>query len=256
MNILILEDEIPAFKKLLKHLEIYFKTKLHFDWARTVSEAKKHLQQDNQYDVVLADIQLLDGTSFDLFKEVTITCPIIFCSAYDKYLFEAFQSNGIAYLLKPYTQEELQAAFTKYDVLFRDAAYKRIDHETINQFKELLHKTSKHYKDRFIIKNAQGIYLLDIADVSLIEAKGTFCKCLDHKGKTHLLSQSIGVLVEKLNPGFFFRINRSQIVNINFIESMENHLKNRLLLQMTGVKEKALTSSDVTPSFRAWLESQ
>lgn len=256
MNILILEDEIPAFEKLLKHLEAYFQNKLSYHWARTVSGAKEHLLQGNGYDLILSDIELLDGTSFDLFKEVTITCPIIFCSAYDAYLFEAFNSNGIAYILKPYSQKDLNAAFTKYNTLFKNHKYNEIDHKVMNKFMETLLQKRGNYKERFVIKTARGIHLLTTVDISLIEAAGTFCKLIDHKGTTHLLSQNIGVLIETLNPRIFFRINRSQIVNIDFIESMESHFKNRLLLQMKGAKEKVLTSSNVTSRFRTWLETQ
>jgi len=255
MNILILEDEIPAFEKLLKCLETYFQNKLSYDWARTVAEGKKYLLQKNGYDFILSDIELLDGTSFDLFKEVIITCPIIFCSAYDAYLFEAFKSNGIAYVLKPYSQEDLNAALTKYNSLFNNYEYKEIDHKVMNRFMEILHEKRENYKERFIIKTARGIHLLTVGEISLIEAAGTFCKLIDHQGTTHLLSQNIGVLIDRLNPRKFFRINRSQIVNIDFIESMENHFKNRLLLQMKGAKEKALTSSKVTAAFRTWLDA-
>ncbi|MEL6562741.1 MAG: response regulator, partial [Bacteroidota bacterium] len=137
MTILILEDEIPAFEKLSEHLKAYFGNELKFNWTRTISEAKEYLLQSDQYDVILADIELLDGNSFDLFKEITIRCPIIFCSAYDQYLLEAFKSNGIAYLLKPYTYEELCAAIAKYEVLFKDMPHTKIDHQMIRQFREL-----------------------------------------------------------------------------------------------------------------------
>jgi len=256
MNILILEDEIPAFEKILKHLEEHFQSELSYDWSRTVSEAKEHLLQGNEYDLILSDIELLDGTSFDLFKEVTITCPIIFCSAYDEYLFEAFNSNGIAYILKPYSQEDLKAAFTKYNTLFKNHEHKELDHKVMNEFMERFQQKRGSYKERFVIKTANGIHLVTTADVSLIEADGTFCKLIDRTGKTHLFSQNIGALLETLNPRIFFRINRSQIVNLDFIESMENHFKNRLLLRMKGAKEQVLTSSSVTARFRTWLETQ
>ena len=256
MNILILEDEIPAYEKLLRYLEIYFQDDLRYDWARGVSEAKKYLLADNQYDVILSDIKLLDGTPFDLFKEITINCPIIFCSAYDEYLLEAFEGNGIAYLLKPYTQEDLERAFKKYNTLFKQTTYKPLDREVMEQFMKMFEQKDKHYKERFVIKTAQGIHLLLVKDISLIEATGTFCKLIDYKGTTHLLFQSIGGLMEKLNPRKFFRINRSEIINIEFIESMESHFKNRLLLQMKGGKKKVVTSSSITPNFRIWLETQ
>ena len=256
MNILLLEDEIPAFEKLLQYLKAYFQNELNYDWARTVAEGKKYLLQKSDYDFILSDIELLDGTCFDLFKEVTITCPIIFCSAYDEYLFEAFNTNGIAYVLKPYSKEDLQAAFTKYNTLFENYKYKGFDHKMMDEFIEMLQKKRENYKDRFVIKTTRGIHLLKVKEISLIEAAGTFCKLIDYKGKTHLLSQNIGVLIELLNPRFFFRINRSQIVNIDYIESMENHFKNRLLVQMKGAKDKVLTSSKVTARFRTWLETQ
>ena len=117
MNMLILEDEIPAYEKLLKHLKLEFQTEIQHDWARSVQEGESFLRRANSYELILADIELLDGTSIDLFKKIKGDCPIIFCSAYDEYLFEAFQSNGIAYILKPYTQEDIHRAFSKYMVI-------------------------------------------------------------------------------------------------------------------------------------------
>jgi len=255
MKILILEDEIPAYEKLLKHLEIYFNNELSYDWARAVSEAEEYLLGDNQYDIILSDIELLDGTPFNLFKKLAITCPIIFCSAYNEYLFEAFKTNGIAYLLKPYNQEDIEDAFTKYNILFKDSAKKAFDNEMMDQLMEMLVKKDKTYKERFVIKTNHGIHLLNVANVSLIEAEGTFCKLIDQSGVTHLLSQNIGALTEKVDPRKFFKINRSQIINVEFIDSMENHFKNRLTLQMKGVKKKVMTSSSITPQFRIWLET-
>ncbi len=256
MNILILEDEIPAFEKLLTHLKAHFQNELNYDWSRTVAEAKELLYQKSPYDLILSDIELLDGTSFDLFKTDTINCPIIFCSAYDEYLFEAFKSNGIAYILKPYALEDLQNAFRKYNTLFKSLKNKELGNEIMDQFMELLKDKKENYKERFVIKSATGIYLLNTSEISLIEASGTFCKLIDQKGKIHLFSQNIGVLVETLNPRKFFRINRSQIIHIDAIESMESYFKNRLLLHLKGHKEKVLTSSTNTPDFRTWLDMQ
>ena len=118
----------------------------------------------------------------------------------------------------------------------------------------LLLQKKGNYKDRFVIKTTSGIYLLDALDISLVQASGTFCKLIDYKGKIHILSQSIGSLVEVLNPKVFFRVNRSQIIHIKYIGSMETYFKNRLLLHMKGTKEKVLTSSSVTADFRSWLD--
>ena len=88
MKILILEDEIPAYKKLITHLNEYFEEDYLHDWARSNEDGEKFLNETS-FDFILSDIQLLDGISFDLFDKLKPKCPIIFCSAHDEYLFHA-----------------------------------------------------------------------------------------------------------------------------------------------------------------------
>jgi DNA-binding LytR/AlgR family response regulator len=88
----------------------------------------------------------------------------------------------------------------------------------------------------------------------MIEASGDFCIATDQEGKRHPISQTIGSLIQQLPPQKFFRINRSEIVHIDFIEQIESHFKNRLLITVKGFKEKAMTSTSTTSDFRKWLE--
>ncbi len=252
MHILILEDEIPAYQKLVKYLNEYFEDKITHDWSRSVSDGKTFLKTES-YDLVLSDIQLLDGISFDLFNEITIDCPIIFCSAYDEYLFQAFNTNGIAYILKPYSQEDFKKALEKYESFFKQEQNNTVDSDTLAFLKKALKEEQVQYKKRFVIKRSKGIQLLSVDDISIIEASGDFCMATDVNGKKHPILQKIGVLAEKLNPKKFFKINRSQIVHIEYIETIENHFKNRLLIKLTGVEEKVMTSSSHTSDFRKWI---
>jgi len=254
MNILLLEDEIPAYEKLLNHLKIYFDDKHSFDWSRTAVQAKKMLEEGKIYDLIFSDIELLDGTSIDLFKEIIVDCPIIFCTAYHEYLLDAFKSNGIAYILKPYTQEDITEAIDKYNTLFNNRSSYQIDFDVLREVTAALTQ-HRHYKTRFIIKTPKKIHLLPTTNISFIEASGAFCKLVDENGIAHLFSQSITLLYETLDPKQFFRINRSQIVNINHIIRMESYFKNRLLLHMRGSKEEITTSSSTTAKFRVWLNS-
>ncbi|RBW55274.1 DNA-binding response regulator [Tenacibaculum sp. E3R01] len=253
MKILILEDEIPAYQKLVNYLNDTFEEEFVHDLARSNSEGKKLLTQ-NKYDFILSDIQLLDGISFDLFDEVTINCPIIFCSAHDEYLFKAFNTNGIAYILKPFSKSDFKKAIEKYQALFNKGSYNKLNTNTISNLKSALKEENTSYKKRFVIKKAKGIQLLNVTNVSLIEASGDFCIATDNIGKRHTISQSLGSIFQQLNPNKFFKINRSQIISIDFIENIENHFKNRLLISYTGGKEKAMTSSSTTSDFRKWLE--
>ncbi len=253
MNILILEDEIPAYQKLVTHLEECFGENIRHDWSRSIADGKVFLETKT-YDFILSDIQLLDGLSFDLFDEVTVDCAILFCSAHDEYLFQAFNTNGIAYILKPYSQNDFKKAIEKYQSLFKQGDYNTLNHSTLHALKSALKEEQIHYKKRFVIKRAKGIQLLNVSDISIIKASGDFCMATDSEGKTHPISYSIGVLEEQLPPKKFYRINRSEIINIDFINNIESHFKNRLLLTMIGSSEKVMTSSATTSEFRKWIE--
>ncbi len=254
MKILILEDEIPAYQKLTKCLDTFFDVKISQDWARSILDGKQLLTK-NTYDFILSDIQLLDGLSFDLFNKIKIEAPIIFCSAHDEYLFEAFHTNGIAYILKPYSQDDFNKAILKYQSLFQKGDYTTLDNNTINALKTALQQEYNTYKKRFVIKKTSGIQLLNATDIALITASGDFCLVMDKEGKRHTISQNLGAIFQQLNPKKFFKINRSEIINIDFIENIEPHFKNRLLISIKNYKEKVMTSSATTAEFRKWLEN-
>jgi DNA-binding LytR/AlgR family response regulator len=242
MTILILEDEIPAYQKLTKCLDIFFDIKITQDWGRSITDGEK-LLKENTYDFILSDIQLLDGLSFDLFDKINIDCPIIFCSAHDEYLFKAFHTNGIAYILKPYSQDDFNNAIQKYQSLFKQGNYNSLNSITIDSLKSALQQENTNYKKRFIIKKASGIQLLNAIDIALVSASGDFCIANDKEGKRHAISQNLGNIHQQLNPNKFFKISRSEIVNIDFIENIEPHFKNRLLISIKNYKEKGLSSN-------------
>lgn len=253
MRVLILEDEIPAYHKITSCLHPLFDRTTGHDWARTIKEGKEFLTK-NIYDLILSDIQLLDGISFDLFDSITVDCPIIFCSAHDDYLFRAFNTNGIAYILKPYSQADFNKAIEKYQLLFKQGNYNKLNRKTVSELKAALQEEHTNFKKRFVIKKPSGIQLLNIAEISLIEAAGDFCIATDQEGKRHSISQTLGAIFQQLNPAKFFKINRSEIVSIDAIENIESHFKNRLLITLVHVKEKVMTSTATTSDFRKWLE--
>ncbi len=254
MRVLILEDEIPAYKKLNRYLNEYFSESVTHDWVRSVVDAKQKLAS-NAYDVILSDIQLLDGLSFDVFDAMQIDSPIIFCSAYDEYLFQAFATNGIAYILKPYTPLDFNQALDKYLNLFKKEEKKPLDPTTLQSIKEALQVGKTSYKKRFVVKKTKGIFLLNTIDISVIYASGDFCTAIDCYGKQHTISEKIGGIIDTLDPAKFFRVNRSQIIHIEHLITIENHFKNKLSITMKGCNEKIMTSAATTPEFRKWIEA-
>lgn len=254
MNILILEDEKPAYNKLLICLNNYFRSPIAHDRVGSNTEGKKLLLK-NKYDFILSDIKLLDGISFDLFDEIQTDIPIIFCSAHDDYLFRAFNTNGIAYILKPYSQDVFNKAIDKYQNLFNKGIYSSIDSNTISELKSALNNEHKNYKKRFVIKKPEGIELLNTKDIALIQAAGDFCIATDYNGNKFNISNSLTNILNLLDPKYFFKINRSEIVNINFIKNIKPHTKNRLFINLFDVNISILTSSTTTADFRKWLEN-
>ena len=250
MRILILEDEIPASKKLIGHLSEILDEPFTFDTGRTVAAGLKLLAH-NHYDLIMSDIKLLDGTSFEIFHTIETKTPIIFCTAYDEHLLDAFRTNGIAYILKPYSTSDIERAMEKYKTLFQSGLHEKY---VFNQLREVLESKNRSYKKRLAIKKKEGIKLLQTADISLIQANGDFCSITEAKGKLYSISKGIASISEELNPKAFFRINRSQIVHIEHIEKIEPYSKNRLALKLSGVKDYVITSSAMTKEFRKWLE--
>lgn len=252
MRIFILEDEIPANKKLVAYLTDYYGESVCLENVRTVRDGIELLSNDSNYDLILSDIKLLDGNPFEVFQEVETEIPIIFCTAYDEHLLKAFQTNGIAYILKPYQKKDLEAALKKFQILFET---KTLDRDIFEKLKQALDNKDDNYKKRFAIKKRDGIKLLDASQISLIQANGDFCKIVDFEGHFHSISKNIGVLVGELHPKHFFKINRSQIVGIEHIEKIKPYSKNRLALSMKGTREHAITSTSTTKEFRKWLEN-
>lgn len=250
MKVLIFEDEIPAYEKLLDYIHRYLSSCTVLGWGRSVMEAKHFLEKHPDVDLIFSDIQLLDGTSFLIFEEIQVTCPIIFCTAFDQYVLQAFQTNGIAYLMKPYDEHKFKEAIDKYKLLFDSNG--GIKTETITELKQMM--SAKNYKQRFSIKRKDGIKLMNVDDIVGFQANGDFSFAFDKKGAKHVVNFSLGDIESKVDPARFYRINRSEVISIDFIEKIEPYFKNRLSIKLVGREEVIHTSTAKTPDFREWIE--
>ncbi len=254
MKVIILEDEILAKEKLVTFIGHELPEAQIVGWARSVKEARKLLTQREQFDLIFSDIKLLGGTSFNVFNEVEVNCPIIFCSAYDQYLINAFQTNGIAYLLKPYDEEKFAQAIHKFKSLFNKTETVQISKLTLSDLVTIVEGQHKRYKSRFTIRKNNGLKLLNTHEIVMIEASGSFCLAYDNKGKKHVINAAISEMEKNLDPSKFFRINRSEMINLDYIDTIETYFKNRLLIKLKHKSEACHTSSAKTAQFRLWLE--
>ncbi len=252
-HILILEDEELAASKMKTELLEYYDGNVQLEWIQSVSDGITYLRT-NTPDLILSDIELLDGRAFIIYQYVEIKSPIIFTTAYDQYLLDAFRTNGIAYLLKPISTEDLRAALDKYEVLFQRKDKFSLQSEVVEQLKEALDRSTPSYKQRFTIKKAKGIVLLKAEDISHFQADNNIVFAFDRQGKKHIVNHRMSELEDILDPRLFFRLNRSEIVQLDFIEKMESYFNNRLAITVATAQQTLITSSSKTAAFRKWIE--
>ena len=253
IKILIIEDEIPATKKLKRFIaELDTENEVVAE-INTVEKAIDFLKS-NKVGLIFSDIELLDGNAFEIYQQVPVSCPIIFATAYDQFWMNAFESNGIAYLLKPYSKEQFQKAWDKF-MLFQNSPSS--DTSLLSNLTKLLEKNfaEKSFKKRFTVRTHHGIYFLETENVTYFETKEGVIFAFDAVGKKHLLNESsLKEMEEMLNPSDFFKINRSELINKQHIERVERYAKNTLAIKVKGSETYLSTSQSNTSAFREWLE--
>lgn len=252
MNILIIEDEQIAGEKLKGYISKYVSVDASVSWVRSVSESYELLSKPNNFDIIFSDIELLDGNVFSVYEKVDVTCPIIFCTAYDKFVMKAFETNGIAYLLKPYNEEQFLDSWRKYQVLF-EKKDNVVPSNILNDLKTIIDYAKTEYKSRFTIKKSNGVFLLAVSDIVFIQSQGDFLLAYDKDSNKHVINQTVSSIIGTLNPRKFFQINRSEIINVDYIQKFETHFKNKLCISVIGLKTPLYTSSSRTSEFRTWL---
>jgi DNA-binding LytR/AlgR family response regulator len=253
IKIAIIEDEIPAREKLKRFIK---ELKMDSEIVAEIGSVDAAVAFLNTItvDLIISDIELQDGNAFEIYQQVSLSCPIIFTTAYDQFWINAFESNGIDYLLKPFSKDRFQKAWTKFLMLKNSPNDNDIVLSNLTKIIEQ-NFTQKLFKKRFNISHRQEIYFLDTENITLFEANSGLIFAHDITGKKHMLTEStLKEIEDKMNPSLFFRINRSEIVNKNHIEKIENHNKNALAVKLKGSQKYLSTSQSNTASFRIWLE--
>jgi two-component system, LytTR family, response regulator LytT len=254
MTTLIIEDEEPAFKRLQKMLKELEPNHTLLNQIVSVSSAVKWFQENEAPDLIISDIQLADGVSFEIFKQVDVKCPVIFTTAYDQYAIEAFKVNSIDYLLKPVKKEELEKAVTKFKAL-TPATVAPAPAIDINKLLQSLQPaTGTDYKKRFVVRYGEHIKTIDIEEVVYFytEDKATFLCTKD--ARRFVVDFNLDTLDSILDPKLFFRINRQYIISIHSIAEMFAYSKSRVLIKLNpAAKHETIVSTERSADFKLWL---
>ena len=253
IKLLIIEDEIPARKKLKRFIE---ELSLPVEIMAEIDTVKAGIifLTEQSPDLIISDIELLDGNVFDVLSKVKIKCPIIFTTAYDHFWMNAFETNGIAYLLKPFSREKFQMAWEKFSQL--RPAQQPLE-LYLGNLEKLIgnHLVQPKYKTRFAIHKSHEVYFIEVETIVYFEASEGVVFAFDKTGKKHILSEStLKEIEDQLNPVDFFRINRSELVHKPFVEKIERFKKNTIALKLKGFDKYLETSQASTADFRKWIE--
>lgn len=247
MKILLIEDELPAARQLTKLLQAQNPACQIIDTLDSVEGAVRWLRTFPAPDLVFMDIQIADGLSFDIFRQVEVTAPVIFTTAFDQYAVQAFKVSAVDYLLKPVDPEELARALEKIQV--KRTAVPGFNFESLSTYFK-----KENYKDRFLVKTGQQLAFLAASDIAFFRSSDGLTQAFTFAGKKFFVDNSLEELERLLDPRDFFRISRGMTLRLNAIHKIHPHLNGRLKLEIRpAAPEEVFVSRERAGDFKTWL---
>lgn len=256
MEILIIEDEIHAAERLTRMIREIDDSISVLAILDSVVESVSWLRKNESPDLILADIHLADGLSFEVFELVNINCPIIFITAYDEYALQSFETFSIDYLLKPLDINKLTKSIEKYKRLFsgRDSSQKNND---LKKYIDMLVNIKTKYRTRFLINRNDSSLIVKADQVAYMYSEEKITFIVNNEGKKFMVDESLDNIVETLDPQSFFRANRQLIVSIGSIYTINNYFNYKLQLVLKPSNENVNTviSRAKVKEFKEWIKN-
>lgn len=260
MQVLIVEDEPLAVKKLVRLLEeVAFDVKVvgTADGIRTTVE---WLEANPAPDLIFMDIELSDGQSFEIFQRTRVKSPVIFVTSYDEFALQAFKVNSVDYLLKPVQKEDLANAIAKYRDL--KLQYARDTHPISASIERLLMTLSggvgegvkKEYRTRFLVKHLQKYVTVEVADIAYFWSEGRVNFFKNRAGQKYLVEYTMEEIEAMLDPRDWFRVSRQFLVSVPSVAEIHPFFNNRLKLHLKPQEPEEVTvSRERVADFKVWL---
>lgn len=254
MNILIIEDEEPAYRNLVKLIHEYDRSIQIAAWTTTAQSSVEWISAHSAPDLIFADVHLPDAPVFEVFRRTGIGIPVIFTTAYDQYAVEAFEVNSVDYLLKPIKFERLAKSIEKYKQLKRFPLNEDILEQLQHKIAQLSN-AAREFKQRFLIRRGDRFSYIETGDIAFFFAEGNIVFVITKDKKKSVIDYSLDSLEKVLNPLDFFRVTRKYIVHISSIESVSRYFHSRLKVVIRPSPGEDIYISRVrVPAFLSWME--
>ncbi|HBZ24735.1 MAG TPA: DNA-binding response regulator [Rikenellaceae bacterium] len=249
MRILIIEDEIHTANRLKQLILEYNRDYEIVATLSSIDASVEWLKENDLPDLIFQDIQLKDGSCFEIYKAVDVKAPVIFTTAYSEYALKSFEVNSIGYLIKPYDFADIKRVLDKFrdfSSLFQIPQYENL--------KEIVSAKKTIPKKRFLIRTGDIYKALDSSQIAYIISDWGLSTAYTFEGEKYALDQSLNQLVDQLDISEFFRINRNCIVNSRSIQKISKWFNSRLKLQLIPKRaEEVIVSRERVKEFKSWM---
>ncbi|MCF0051678.1 LytTR family DNA-binding domain-containing protein [Dyadobacter sp. LJ53] len=247
MKYLIVEDERFAYEELRRMMAELRPGYLLEKHTKTVVDTIAFLKT-SRVDLILMDIRLADGNCFEIFNHVEVATPVIFTTAYDEHAIKAFKFNSIDYLLKPFDENELEAALTKFESIFHNHSYKAAP----KNFEQII---SVQNKNRFLISKAENYHYIETADIAHFYSEDGVVFLHTFSDKRHIINYTLDQLEQRLDNRLFFRVSRNCIGNVGAIDNVAKYLGSRLKISfLPACPHEVLVSRVRVSNFLNWMD--
>ena len=253
MKVLIVEDERPASENLVEELQAIDDSIDVVAGCNSVEETIRWLNKNPQPDLILMDIQLSDGLSFNVFKACEVTCPVIFTTAYDKYLTQALEYSSIDYLLKPISQDKLKNAIRKYKALRNHFVNSHEYNTGSHSLPDYLNQDRK--KSRILVRKGVDFQAVRVEDTGYFFTEHKLIFLVDKENRKYMAEKNnLSELEEELDKNIFYRANRKYIINANYIKRFKPLERSKISVELTlPVSEEIIISQENSAGFKKWI---
>ena len=253
MNILIIEDEKRTANDLKRTIFSVMPSAEIVGVVGSVQEGLGYLKQDHDLDLIFSDIQLSDGLSFEIFQSVDHTTPVIFCTAFDQFALQAFQTYGIDYILKPFDEASVKKALDKFMQL-RGESNPDVNFAAITEaIKQQLYPKST--PSSILIHQGEKLIPVAVDDIALFYIKDEIVAALTFASKKYFVDKKLDQLEATLKPTFF-RTNRQQLVHRRAVKDVAQYYHRKLLVNLTiPFDDDVLVGKLKVTAFKEWLST-